>query len=299
VEVNVRTLEEIKEEASRCERCQLARNRRHAVFGAGPADARYVYVAEHPGDQENLHGSPLCGSVGQFFDSRLIGEIGVSRSEIFVVHNVLCATPANRPPTKEEAEACRPWLMEILYTIDPVIVFALGSEAVESLTGTKLSVTHQYGRLLLANVPGRMVPYHLPVVVLSNPAFVRRLNECGGGIEKKAMPESSHIHQWLWAAQYHTIWGDRLCHEWFGDVPPQRGQFLFDPPQRLSLIPRVDPDYTVEEMEEVLRTRPEDLAEDVDGDPYSAENPEERHFDRSDDDDALDDTEDNVEGPVE
>lgn len=294
----MRSLSQIKEEALKCDRCPLAATRRRVVFGDGPEDARYVFVAEHPGDQENMHGRPLSGSAGQFFNGVLLPLVGVSRADVFVTHNVMCTPPANRLPTKAEVDACRPWLTEILYTVDPVLVFALGTGAVEALTSAKVSVVYQYGRLLLSTIQGHHAPYHLPLVVLSSPSFIQRLNESTGK-DQKEIPPNSHIHQWCWAVQHHLMRGDRLVREWFGDIPPRRGMTLFDPPQRLSLVPRMDPDYTVAEMNEAFHPVADDLAEGVDGDPY-AEEPQEGFVDQSGLEDEAEDADvDFEEGPVE
>ena len=303
----MRTIEEIREEALTCTRCPLAQTRRNVVFGNGPSNARYVCVAERPGEQENLTGRACSGEVGRYLNTALLPAVGVARDELFITHSVMCTPPLNRAPTKEEANACRPWLMEILYTIDPVLAFAMGLEAVEALTGVQMAVTHKYGSIMLASVPGRLTPYHLPVVVVSSPGFVRRLNECAAD-GKQPIPKNSHIHRWLWAFQYHILWGDQLCQEWFGEVPPQRGVTLFDVPEQFDLAPRIAPDYDEAELQAVVNNRflPTDLAEDVDGDPY-AETPSEidertvgNFVDQTDHEDDAEDLGDEVdEGPTE
>jgi uracil-DNA glycosylase len=76
-------------EASGCLRCALHETRTKVVFGAGNADADLMFVGEAPGQQEDLQGLPFVGRAGKLLDD-LIGEIGLTRSDVFVANVLKC-----------------------------------------------------------------------------------------------------------------------------------------------------------------------------------------------------------------
>ena len=71
-------------DARGCVRCpELAQTRHTVVFGAGNANADLMFVGEAPGRNEDEQGLPFVGQAGQLLDT-LLGEIGLSRGEVFV-----------------------------------------------------------------------------------------------------------------------------------------------------------------------------------------------------------------------
>ena len=93
----MRTAEERREElkavwrqAHDCTRCpQLAATRQTVVFGSGNADADLMFVGEAPGANEDKQGLPFVGQAGRLLDT-LLGEIGMSRGDVFVVNTLKC-----------------------------------------------------------------------------------------------------------------------------------------------------------------------------------------------------------------
>ena len=70
--------------ARECTRCaELAATRTSVVFGAGNADADLMFVGEAPGANEDLQGLPFVGAAGKLLET-LLGEIGLSRAEVFI-----------------------------------------------------------------------------------------------------------------------------------------------------------------------------------------------------------------------
>src|SRR5437667_4336086 len=83
-------LKAVWREASACTRCpQQASTRQTVVFGAGHADAEHMFVGEAPGANEDRLGLPFVGQAGRLLD-QLLGEIGLSRPEVFVVNVLKC-----------------------------------------------------------------------------------------------------------------------------------------------------------------------------------------------------------------
>jgi uracil-DNA glycosylase family 4 len=83
-------LKAVFHEARTCERCpQLASTRNTVVFGSGNADADLMFVGEAPGKNEDEQGLPFVGQAGRLLD-RLLGEIGLTRSDVFICNTLKC-----------------------------------------------------------------------------------------------------------------------------------------------------------------------------------------------------------------
>ena len=71
------TLDQAREAASGCRRCDLWKLGTQTVFGEGSPNARLMLVGEQPGDQEDLAGRPFVGPAGKLLDRALEeAEIG-------------------------------------------------------------------------------------------------------------------------------------------------------------------------------------------------------------------------------
>lgn len=266
----MKTLEQLRQECRDCRECPLGVNRgskERVVFGEGPADARIIFIAERPGDREVERGRPMIGVVGEYFNT-LLNRIGVDRKEVYIANAVMCAPPEGREPTAKELKACVKWLHQVIRSIDPVLVIAMGGSAVDSLAEMEGAVTHNYGRIVVAEIPGAVVPYKIPVGVIANPAFIRRENSYG---------KDSHGHWQLWAMQQLVRWADQLANAYFGDVIKQRGEYVFSRPSRIQMFPRVTPDecHLIDEEDETPDIAPAEEEEDGVPEAVSGEGEEE------------------------
>jgi DNA polymerase len=124
------TLEEIRAELGDCQRCPLCPNRAHAVFGAGAATARIVFVGGAPGKLDETTGQPFAG---ELFD-RIIFAMGLDRSSVYTCQAVMCR-PSQRGPQPEEIAACYPYLQRQLAVIAPRIIVAMGEIPTRVLSG--------------------------------------------------------------------------------------------------------------------------------------------------------------------
>jgi uracil-DNA glycosylase family 4 len=99
-----------------------------------------MFIGEAPGrkgaDQTRV---PFSGDQsGKNFD-RFLASIGLSREEIFITSAAMCnprsESGANRKPSRLEIANCSYFLRQILEMVDPEVVVALGSVALEALKG--------------------------------------------------------------------------------------------------------------------------------------------------------------------
>jgi len=149
------------------------------VLGVGNLDARIFFCGEAPGAEEEEQGEPFVGPAGQLL-TRMIQGMGLKRSDVYI-GNIMNWRPelqvasggaqyGNRPPTAEEMAYCLPYLKAQIDVVNPEIIVALGSTAVQGLFGagsfrTLGEIRSQWK--LFAEKPV-MVTYH-PSYILRNP----------------------------------------------------------------------------------------------------------------------------------
>jgi uracil-DNA glycosylase len=159
-----RTLDELAREASTCTKCRLANGRTQVVFGVGDPHADVMFVGEGPGYYEDKQGEPFVGAAGQLL-TRMLGEIGLSRADVYITNTVLCRPPGNRDPLPDELEACRPYLLERLELIKPHVIVTLGNFATRVILDRQVSISRVRGQRF--EVDGRtVVPTFHPAAIL-------------------------------------------------------------------------------------------------------------------------------------
>ena len=123
-----RTLKQLFSTMQCCTRCELAVGRTQVVLGVGAARASLMFVGEAPGEKEDEAGRPFVGNAGRLLD-KLLEEVGITRSDVFITNIVACRPPRNRAPKVKEVKAHAPWLEEQLRLVKPEVVVTLGRVA--------------------------------------------------------------------------------------------------------------------------------------------------------------------------
>ena len=139
-----RTIAEVALEASTCTKCRLADGRTQVVFGVGDPHADLLFVGEAPGMHEDKQGEPFVGAAGQLL-TRMLGEIGLTREEVYIANVLKCRPPGNRDPQEDEIETCTPWLVEQISLIQPAVVVTLGNFATKYVLQTQQGITRMRG----------------------------------------------------------------------------------------------------------------------------------------------------------
>src|SRR5580658_2734787 len=139
-------LKQLLVEARGCTRCaELALTRTSVVFGAGNADAELMFVGEAPGANEDLQGLPFVGAAGKLLE-QLLGEIGLSRAEVFIANVLKCRPPGNRDPQPGEIANCRPYLLRQIELIEPRVICTLGNFSTKLLRDDAAGITRVHGQ---------------------------------------------------------------------------------------------------------------------------------------------------------
>jgi len=149
-----------------CEACALRQGRRRSVPGVGARSARWLFVGEGPGAEEDVRGEPFVGAAGQLLDS-MLEALGLRRSQdVYIANVVKCRPPANRTPEAQECALCLPFLERQIALLQPAVIVALGRVAAQALLGSDMNV---------GSLRGRVHRYGgIPLVVTYHPAYLLR-----------------------------------------------------------------------------------------------------------------------------
>ena len=170
---NAERLAEIRPGILACTKCpHLVRSRTQVVFGVGNPDAELMFVGEAPGEDEDRQGEPFVGRAGELL-TKIITAMGFARSDVYIA-NVLKCRPdmppgesGNRKPRPDEMQTCLPYLRQQIEIIRPRALVALGSTAMQGLTGDTSAMARLRGRWHeFADIP-LMATYH-PAYLLRN-----------------------------------------------------------------------------------------------------------------------------------
>jgi uracil-DNA glycosylase len=160
----MRTLEEAALEAAGCTLCRLANGRTQVVYGVGDPHANLMFIGEGPGFHEDRQGEPFVGAAGQLL-TRLLGEIGLRRNDVYLANVVKCRPPNNRDPYPDEIDTCSPYLREQIALIDPHVIVTLGNFATRYMLDRQVSITRVRGQRF--PIQGRLViPTFHPAAIL-------------------------------------------------------------------------------------------------------------------------------------
>src|SRR5579871_5000791 len=166
--------------ARACRRCgELAATRTTVVFGAGNADADLMFVGEAPGANEDLQGLPFVGAAGRLLET-LLGEIGLSRGDVFIANVLKCRPPGNRDPRPGEVENCTPYLVRQIELVRPRVICTLGNFATKLLRDDPAGITRVRARPEVRTIGShttRLYPIFHPAAALYTPRTLETLRE--------------------------------------------------------------------------------------------------------------------------
>ena len=119
-------LDTLAKQISVCTKCDLYKDRTHAVPGEGPTHAEIMLIGEGPGANEDKQGRPFVGASGKFLD-QLLAQAGVTRADVWITNVVKCRPPGNRDPQPAEIKTCTAnYLDHQIKLVNPSIIVTLG-----------------------------------------------------------------------------------------------------------------------------------------------------------------------------
>lgn len=166
------SLTELKETILKYEGCSIKGFSKNTVFGDGNPNAQLMFIGEAPGVNEDLTGKPFCGDSGKLLDS-MLAAIKVSRaSNAYITNTVFWRPPANRPPTQQEIDLCRPFVEKHIALIKPKLIILVGSTAATSLLGKHAGITKI--RQEYFSYTNKYLDKPIPLTAIFHPAYLLR-----------------------------------------------------------------------------------------------------------------------------
>ena len=163
------SLEDLEASCLQCQRCDLAKERKHVVVSRGHPSARLMVIGEAPGADEDAQGRPFVGRSGRLLDASLT-EVGLDQEDdIYICNLIKCRPPGNRRPTPVELKACRPWLDRQILEVNPEVLLILGATASAAVLECRTPISRLRGQWM--QWKGRFVmPSFHPSYLLRNPS---------------------------------------------------------------------------------------------------------------------------------
>lgn len=158
-------LEELENITKGCKKCHLCEKAKQVVFGKGSYNAPVMLVGEAPGADEDEQGIPFVGRAGQLLD-KILAAAGIS--DVYIANVVKCRPPENRLPTREEVEACWPYLVRQIELLKPRIIVCLGALATQQLVHPQAKITMVHGKIYTKGGI-KIVPTFHPAALLRDP----------------------------------------------------------------------------------------------------------------------------------
>lgn len=154
-----------------CRRCSLCASRSRIVVDRGNPTAGIMVISERPGDNEDASGQAFVGRAGELLD-KMFSAISLDSNRDLIITNVVkCKPEVDRSPTKDEVEACLPFLEKQIALVKPKVVVLLGAVALKWVDPKRgeVKMEEEAGRFFtLTRFPG------VQFVVLYHPAFLLR-----------------------------------------------------------------------------------------------------------------------------
>lgn len=166
------SLDELFDKMKRMKDDPLAKAGTNIVISRGNPKAKLLIIGEAPGPEENIKGKPFVGRAGQLLDKILESADFDPEKDVYIINSVFRLPPgedgkAFRKPTTEEIDYYRPFVLEIIRLVDPVILLLTGNVACQSILG-KTGITSLRGKW--TQMDGRWVmPIFHPSYLLRNP----------------------------------------------------------------------------------------------------------------------------------
>jgi len=149
------------------------------VRGEGPENAKLMFLGEQPGDQEDQAKRNFVGPAGQLLMTAF-DEVGLSRQQVFLTNSVKRFKFVQRgkrrihqTPSAGDIDRARWWVQEEIRLVQPQILLALGASAARSLTGRKMAINANRGRLL-------PLPDGKQLLITVHPSYLLRLPDDAG-----------------------------------------------------------------------------------------------------------------------
>ena len=160
---------------SECHKCELCDTRINTVFGSGNPKAKWLFVGEAPGAQEDKQGEAFVGRAGQLLNS-MLHAIGMQRDDVYICNVLKCRPPNNRDPLGEEVTKCLPYLERQIELAAPDKIITLGAFATKALLQSNESIGRLRGHVhSYSKTKTPLIATYHPAYLLRSPGEKRKV----------------------------------------------------------------------------------------------------------------------------
>jgi len=152
-----------------CTKCELCHGRQNVVIERGSRTAKWMFIGEGPGENEDKEGKPFVGAAGALLQKMLIAMKLDPENDVYICNVVKCRPPYNRNPEPHEIDSCKNYLLSQIALVQPKIIVTLGRFAFHTLLNTTAATAKFRGKINHFNDIPLIVTYH-PAYLLRNPA---------------------------------------------------------------------------------------------------------------------------------
>ena len=158
---------QLEQQIIACTNCKLCSNgRTQVVIERGNREAKWMFIGEGPGEQEDLQGKPFVGASGQLLDKMITAMQLNNQNDVYIANVVKCRPPRNRNPELEEINACKNYLLSQIALVKPQIIITLGRYAAQTLLENETAIGKLRNKV--HDFQG------IPLIVTYHPAYLLR-----------------------------------------------------------------------------------------------------------------------------
>jgi DNA polymerase len=165
-------LEQLKKEINSIKDCSLRNNSQSIIFGDGNIQSQIMLIGEAPGFQEEKTGKTFKNEVGDLLN-KMLNAIAIKKENIYTTYTVNFRPSKDRKPTSLEIKKYSIFLQRHISIINPKIIVAMGSTAMEALTGLNSKISIERGNW--KEIIIKDVTYN--VIITFNPSYLIRAPE--------------------------------------------------------------------------------------------------------------------------
>lgn len=165
-------LESLRQLLDHFDGCTLKSTASRLVFADGTPGSPVMIVGEAPGRDEDEIGKPFVGRAGQLLD-KMLGAIGLDRSQVYIANTVPWRPPGNRTPTPQEIAICQPFILRQIALCAPKVLLTMGAPATQTLLGQKEGILRLRGRWFEFG-PDELGKDRIPALATLHPAYLLR-----------------------------------------------------------------------------------------------------------------------------
>lgn len=160
--------DQLLDKVNNCTLCSLCDGRKNVVIERGSRTAKWMFIGEGPGEEEDIQGKPFVGKSGQLLDKMIAAMQLDKDKDVYVCNVVKCRPPYNRNPEPQEIASCKNYLLSQIELVKPQIIIALGRFASQTLLESNLAIGKLRNQVHKFNAIPLIVTHH-PAYLLRNP----------------------------------------------------------------------------------------------------------------------------------